>query len=152
MGDLFRIYPKTQSARENLLINGFTHNNIFVSLLSRNPYQVRDQEVRSTKLLIGGVPMSVANTEVEHALLDLDLKLLSDIKYETYRDSDGKWTHFKTGRRFVYIEMPKLNLKTFTQIGLWRASLFYREQIRPQRNNREKEPSAGQPKQPDTVD
>ena len=113
MGDLYRIYTKTLSAREDLLIKGFTFNNLSVPLLSRNPFQVKDQVINSTKLVIGGVPMSVADSEVERALLDLDLNLLSEIKYETYRDSYGKWTHFKTGRRFVYIVMPKLNLDQF---------------------------------------
>ena len=88
--------------------------------------------------------MTVADSEVEQALLDLDLKLLSEVKYETYRDSQGKWTHFKTGRRFVYVEMPKLNLQPFLQIGLWRASVYYREQIRPKRDNRVTEAPAGQ--------
>ena len=136
MGDLYRIYAKSISARENLLINGFSYNNVFVSLLAHNPFQVKDQQVRSTKLLIGGVPMSVADSEVERALLDLNLKLLSDLKYETYRDSHVKWTHFKTGRRFVYVEIPELNLQPFLKIGLWKASIFYKEQIRPERQNR----------------
>ena len=135
MGDLFRVYAKTEMAKEDLLIKGFSFNNISVSLLARNPFQVKDQKVRSTKLFIGGVPMSVADSEVERALLDENLKLLSDLKYETYRDSDGKWTHFKTGRRFVFIEIPELNLKPFLQIGLWRANLFYKEQIRPKKTD-----------------
>ena len=150
MGDLFRIYPKTRPARDELLTKGFIYNGIFVSLLSKNPYQVRDEEVNSTKLLIDGVPMSVADSEIEKALLDLDLKLLSDIKYETYRDSNGKWTHFKTGRRFVYVQIPKLNLKPFLQIGLWRASIYYKEQIRPKRNSGQEAPIEEQSKQPDT--
>ena len=135
MGDLFRVYAKTDQAKEDLLIKGFSFNNISVSLLARNPFQVKDQKVRSTKLFIGGVPMSVADSEVERALLDENLKLLSDLKYETYRDNDGKWTHFKTGRRFVFIEIPELNLKPFLQIGLWRANLFYKEQIRPKKSD-----------------
>ena len=142
IGDLFRIYAKSNDARENLLINGFTFNNVFVPLLARNPFQVKDQQVKSTKLLIGGVPMSVADSEIVGALLDLNLKLLSDLKYETYRDTGGKWTHFKTGRRFVYAEIPSLNLKPFLMIGLWKASVFYKEQIRPQRINRTRETPA----------
>ena len=137
MGDLYRVYTKTWNAREDLLIKGFCFNGVSVTLLSRNPFRTRDQQVKSTKLIIGGVPMSVADSEIERSLLDLNLNLLSDIKYETYRDSEGKWTHFKTGRRFVYIEIPQLNLNQFLQIGLWRASLFYKEQIRPNKNNNE---------------
>ena len=113
IGDLFRIYTKNLSAREDLLIKGFSFNNISIPLLSHNPFQVKDQVVNTTKLVIGGVPMSVADSEIERALLDLGLNLLSELKYETYRDNNGKWTHFKTGRRFVYIELPKLNLDQF---------------------------------------
>ena len=135
MGDLFRIYTKTLTAREDLLINGFEFNNTSVSLLARNPFQIKDQHVQSTKLIIGGVPMSVADSEIQRALLDLNIQLLSELKYETYRDANGKWTHFKTGRRFVYIVLPKLNLDCLIKIGLWRATLYYREQIRPKKNN-----------------
>ena len=139
MGNLYRIYTKTLSAREDLLINGFIFNNTSVSLLARNPFQVKDQQVPSTKLIIGGVPMSVADSEIERALLDLNIKMLSELKYETYRDADGKWTHFKTGRRFVYIELPQLNLDCFVKIGLWKASLYYRQQIRPRKQNNNSE-------------
>ena len=134
MGNLYRVYTKSFSAREDLLIKGFSYNNVSVTLLGHNPFQVRD-EIRSTKLIIGGVPMSVADSEVERALLDIQVDLLSDIKYETYRDASGKWTHYKTGRRFVYIKLPPLNLSPFLTIGLWRANLFYKEQIRPQKRS-----------------
>ena len=139
MGDLFRIYTKNLSAREDLLIKGFSFNNISIPLLSHNPFQVKDQVVNTTKLVIGGVPMSVADSEIERALLDLGLNILSELKYETYRDNNGKWTHFKTGRRFVYIELPKLNLDQFLKIGLWKATLYYRQQIRPKKVNKQED-------------
>ena len=148
IGDLYRIYTKSEKAREDLLINGFSFNNVSVTLLARNPFLVRDHEVNSTKLIIGGVPMSVADSEIERALLDLNLNMLSDIKYETYRDADGKLTHFKTGRRFVFVEIPKLNLKPELKIGIFKANLFYREQIRPGRPNRNADTPAGQTNNP----
>ena len=131
MGDLYRIYLKNQDARDTALVNGITHNNCSISLLSHNPFQVRDQNSNTTKILIGNVPLSVDDSEIERALLEKDIVFKSSLKFETYRTPDGKWTHYKTGRRFFYAEVPKLNLNPFLQIGLWRASIFYREQIRP---------------------
>ena len=60
--------------------------------------------------------------------------MLSDLKFENYRDREGKWTNYKTGRRLVYCKKPTLNLKPFTRIGLWNASIYYRGQVRPKRN------------------
>ena len=135
IGKLFRIYVKCEKARDKLAIEGFTFKGRHVSFHTRNPFTVND-EPDTVKIIIGGVPLSVANSEFERALLDLDINIISDIKFENYRDKDGKWTAYKTGRRFVYCKKPKLNLKPFIKIGLWNASLYYREQIRPNTQNR----------------
>ena len=135
IGGLFRIYLKTEKAREDLLISGFNFNNCNVSLLGLNPFSAAaDQATPTTKIIIGGIPLSVAESEIEKALLEKGVKLKSDIKLEHYRDQDGKLTSFKTGRRFLYSELPKLNLDPFLKIGLWNASIFYREQIRPKKS------------------
>lgn len=131
MGNLFRIYIKNESARNKLRIEGFTFNDHLVSLFSNNPFSVKDQSSETVKIIIGGVPLSVSNEEFEKALLDLNVQLVSDIKFENYRDSEGKWTNYKTGRRFVYCKNPTLNLKPYTKVGLWNASIYYRGQIRP---------------------
>ena len=130
MGDLYRIYLKNQQARDIALVNGITIHNCAISLLSHNPFQVRDQ-INTTKIFIGNVPLSVDDSEIERALLEQGIVFKSGLKFETYRTPDGKWTHFKTGRRFIYTEIPKLNLNQFLKIGLWRASIFYKEQTRP---------------------
>ena len=130
MGDLYRIYLKNQQARDMALVNGITIDNCAIALLSHNPFQVRDQN-NTTKIFIGNVPLSVDDSEIERALLDQGIVFKSGLKFETYRTPDGKWTHFKTGRRFIYTEIPKLNLNHFLKIGLWRASIFYKEQTRP---------------------
>ena len=135
IGKLYRIYVKCEKAKDKLATEGFTFQGRHVSFHTRNPFTVND-EPDTVKIIIGGVPLSVANSEFESALLDLNIEIISDIKFENYRDKDGKWTAYKTGRRFVYCKKPKLNLKPFIKIGLWNASLYYREQIRPSTKNR----------------
>ena len=124
-GDLYRISVLTQTAREDLLIHGIIFNGCNVQLLSHNPFSVSDQATPSTKIVIGGVPISVADSEFERCLIEQGVNLKSDMKMETYRDEDGKWTRFKTGRRFVYCDVPERNLPIFLQIGLWHATIWY---------------------------
>ena len=130
IGKLFRIYVKCEKAKDQLTIEGFTFKGRHVSFHTRNPFTI-NEEPDTVKIIIGGVPLSVANSEFEKALIDLNVDIISDLKFENYRDRDGKWTAYKTGRRFVYCKKPKLNLKPFIKIGLWNGSLYYREQVRP---------------------
>ena len=131
--NVFRVYCKTQTAYIKLSTEGFTHEGHQVCLYTRNPFSVQDQAPDTVKIIIGGVPLSVATDEFSKALLDLNVEMLSEFKFENYRDKEGKWTNYKTGRRFVYCKKPALNLKPFTRIGLWNASVYYRGQVRPKR-------------------
>ena len=134
MRNIFRIYCKTKTASNKLSTEGFTFNNHQVPLYTRNPFSVSDQSSETVKIIIGGVPLSVANDEFLKALFDLKVEIVSDLKFENYRDREGKWTDYKTGRRFIYCKKPTLNLMPFTKIGLWNASIYYRGQIRPNKN------------------
>lgn len=134
IGKLYRIYIKNENARDKLCSEGFEFRDRHVSLYTRNPFTVREQ-ADTVKIIIGGVPLSVAHEEFEKALIDLNVEMVSDIKFENYRDSNGKWTAYKTGRRFVYCKKPNLNLKPFTKIGLWNASIWYKEQVRPTKHD-----------------
>ena len=118
MGNLFRAYTKTESARNKLSIEGFSFQGHQVNLFTHNPFTVKEQSPETVKIIIGGVPLSVAQDEFEKALLELKVEMISDIKFENYRDNDGKWTDYKTGRRFVYCKKPSLNLKPFTTMIL----------------------------------
>ena len=135
MKNIFRIYCRSKAASDKLSTEGFVFENHQVSLYTHNPFSVRDQSDDTVKIIIGGVPLSVANDEFMKALLDLNVEVLSELKFENYRDRDGKWTDYKTGRRFIYCKKPSLNLKPFTKIGLWNASVYYKGQIRPKRVN-----------------
>ena len=97
--------------------------------VTRSAYSltVKEQSPETVKIIIGGVPLSVAH-DVK-GLLDLKVEIVSEIEFENYRDSEGKWTNYKTGRRFVYCKNPSLNLKPITRVGLWNATIYYRGQI-----------------------
>ena len=130
IGKLYRIYIKNENAYDKLFTEGFVFRGQHVSLYSKNPFTVKEQS-DTVKIIIGGVPLSVAHQEFEKALIDLNVQIISDIKFENYRDNNGKWTSYKTGRRFVYCKKPQLNLKPFTKVGLWSASIYYQGQVRP---------------------
>ena len=74
------------------------------------------------------MPLSYTNNEIEEVLVKLGCQLLSAIKNECDRDTRGKLTHWRTGRRFVYISLPKEPLPREVKVGLFNAKLYHREQ------------------------
>ena len=91
IGKLFRISIKCENARDKLATEGFTFKGRHVCFYTRNPFTV-SEEPDTVKIITGGVPLSVANSEFESALLDLNVEMISEFKLENYRDKDGKWT------------------------------------------------------------
>ena len=125
---LWRIYPLSIAARRQLIIEGISFRGQSVTVLDTNPL-LAHSDGPTTKLIIGNVPISVANSEIEKGLKELDVCLRSPFKEETYRDSEGRTTRFKTGRRFVYIDIPKIPLPKKMKIGPnFLGFLYYREQ------------------------
>ena len=96
----WRIYPLSVAARWQLIIEGISFRGQAVTVLDTNPF-LTHSDGPTTKLIIGNVPISVANSEIEKGLKGLDVCLSSPFKEETCRDSKGRTTRFKTGRRFV---------------------------------------------------
>ncbi|GFS21323.1 hypothetical protein ElyMa_003335800 [Elysia marginata] len=70
----------------------------------------------------------------------IGVKLRSQLREEHYRDDERKLTRFKTGRRFVYMDIPILLLSTTTtKVGeQFRAFLFYREREDQHKKNNER--------------
>ena len=134
---LWRIYPKTNEARQTLLMQGIELRGVKLSLYNDNPYSVRTHinrngvrysyERPTTKLWISDLPLSVADSEIEIALGKLDLELRSTIKRECARNNNGELTHFLTGRRFVSISIPTNPLdKSLRVAGFW-ATAYHKE-------------------------
>lgn len=129
---LWRIYPASSSARNKLLLEGFSIRQVSLNVVSQNPFVLRDSnsgvEKPSTKLWIDDVPISVADSEIEFTLKKLGCELRSEIKKERARDADSKLTRFLTGRRFVFITTPHKPLEKNTTVGFFVARLFHKEQ------------------------
>ena len=124
MGKIFRIYPKTNTAREALIIHGIEYNSTHLPVLTNNPFV--DTGKTSVRAIIGNVPLSVSNTEIFDSFSSIEgVKTRSKLFYEGYRNEDKTLTSFKTGRRFIYIDTPKKPLPRFFQVGSWKATLYH---------------------------
>ena len=133
---LWRIYPTTTAARNELLIRGLKLRNVTVKVCADNPFSLRDgagNEKPSTKVFIGNVPISVADSEIEHSLVSLGCELRSDVKQQRARDTDGKLTRFLTGSRFVFITLPPSPLEKTMKVSFFTASVYHKEQKNTQR-------------------
>ena len=132
LGGLWRIYPTTTTARNNILIQGFSFRNVTLKVCDTNPNILHDsttgREVPTTKVFIDQVPLSVADCEIENALKKIGCELRSDIKKQRARDNDGKLTRFLTGKRFVFITLPPKPLERRLKIVYYNASIFHVEQ------------------------
>ena len=124
---LWRIYPLSVTARPQLIFEGISFRGQAVTVLDTNPF-LTHSDSPTTKLIVGNVQISVANSEIEKGLKQLDVCVRSPLKEETYRDSEGRTTRFKTGRLFVYIDIPTIPLPKKMKIGPnFLGLLYYRE-------------------------
>ncbi|GFR93061.1 hypothetical protein ElyMa_004369300 [Elysia marginata] len=106
---LWRIYPTSVEARRDLIVSGVELGGQAITVLGQNPFLVRGQgEIPTKKLIIGNIPISVAQSEIMDAFEALRVALRSPMKDEHYRDEMGGLTRFKSGRPFVYLNIPKI--------------------------------------------
>ena len=127
LNGLYRIYLSTNEARKVLIAQGVTIGDTYVSVIEVNPKIVRGaEESSSVKLIIGNLPLSVSNDEIERELKNLEgVNLKSRLFFENYRDDEGGLSSFKTGRRFAYINPPAKPLPLRFQCMQWKASLYH---------------------------
>ena len=136
IGPLWRIYTKTLEARARLLSQGLSVRGVDIRLYDKSPFLLHDgvSEIPTTRLTIDGVPLTGCEEDLQHLIKKLGINLRSPIMLEKARDPDGKLTKWVTGRRFMWIELPKVSLAPFYMVSGFRARLYYREQTRPQVN------------------
>lgn len=132
IGGLWRLYPKSVKARHDLLLGGIKLRNQTISPFDKNPYIVRTPEgvteSRTTKLIIGNLPLSYSNEEIERKLSQLGCESHSKLMMERDRDENGGLTRWLTGRRFIYIAIPSQPLPQKVSIGSASVTLYHREQ------------------------
>ena len=141
IGALWRIYPRSSEARRKLQIEGFILRGLHVEVKDRNPFIITSpdgtqREILATKLTVSNFPLSFSDDEILQAISAMGVNLRSRLIHEKDRDSRGRLTHWKTGRRFVYIEVPKDPLPKSLEVGGFRGSLYHKEQ---KKGDRQKE-------------
>lgn len=113
IGALWRIYAKSSVARMTLLSRGIGLRGRQISLLARNPFLLTDDngdEVEVTRLFIGNIPISFSNEEIGKALKKAGVVARAPIVDEHVRDLAGHMTNWVSGRRMVWIDIPKVHL------------------------------------------
>lgn len=135
---LWRIYPRDKGARQKLLIQGMTVRGVQVTVKEKNPYLIpsldgKEEEVPATKVIVGNVPISYSDQEIVKSVQELGCTLRSKLILERDRDERGKLTHWLTGRRIIYVSIPREPLPKHIQVGPFRASVYHREQKDPLR-------------------
>lgn len=87
-----------------------------------------EREIPATRLTIGSIPLSFSNEEILKYVEKLSVKTRSRLMDERARDENGKLSHWKTGRRFIYIDVPATPLPRSLKMGNFNATLFHKEQ------------------------
>ena len=88
-----------------------------------------EREIPATRLTIGNLPLSFSNEEISKYISKLpSVNVRSSLMEERARDDSGKLTHWKTGRRFVYIDVPSQPLPKTLRMGSFSATLYDKEQ------------------------
>ena len=134
-GELWQIYPLTQQARLDLLSEGIVLRGETVIPNDKHPFVVPygngERMIQTTKVIIGNIPLSYSNQEIEEAIIRLpSVTKRSKVFDEKAREENGHLTNFKTGRRYIYIEVPPQPLPYRTKIGNYTATLYHKEQRR----------------------
>ena len=62
--------------------------------------------MKTTKVIIGNLPISYSNEEIERKLIQIGCQPHSKLMMESDRDDRGGLTRWLTGRRFVYVKIP----------------------------------------------
>lgn len=130
MSTYWKIFPSSLSARALLLSKGMQLRGKPLPLHGQNPFLHRGgdgREIESTRLSIDRIPLSLSNDEILDSLKKNDVHVLGPLTLERDRDEQGKLTRFVTGRRLVWIEVPKSPLPKQLQMGPCRAFLYHKE-------------------------
>ena len=133
IGGAWRIYMLDSVARSQVLVTGISLRDTQVTIYDRNPYlnqhlRPGHEHIETTRLYVRNIPLSYDNDVITGYLKDMNIEMLGNLKYCRARTPEGKLTNFKTGDRFVEIVVPEEPLPKRKEMGLFTASLYYKEQ------------------------
>lgn len=133
IGGAWRIYMLDSEARAQVLVTGISLRDTQVTIYDRNPFlhphlRLGHEHIETTRLYVRNIPLSYDNDVITGYLKDMNIEMLGNLKYCRARTPEGKLTNFKTGDRFVEIVVPEEPLPKRKEMGLFTASLYYKEQ------------------------
>ena len=103
-----------------------------VKLYVQNPFNLRSEngeEIPGTRLNIAGLPLSVSDEDLKASLQDLGVKMRGNIVWEKVKKRDDTLhPHWITGRRYTFIDLPKVSLSNKLNVGSFTCYLNYKEQ------------------------
>ena len=110
IGGLWRIYMylTDSNTRIQLVCTGFNLRGIQINLKDKNPFlhTLGREDIETTRVYVRNIPLSFDNGEIEKVFRSKKIEKVSPIKYVKARTNEGKCTNFKTGDRFVDVEIP----------------------------------------------
>ena len=125
---LWRVYPMNEVARIKILTKGISMGNRLVRFEGVNPFSRGDGvESSGTRLWISNLPFSYSNEAVARNLTAAGLKLRSKITFEKARGPDGMLSDWRTGKRSVWIDMPKQEVSRHCKMVDFSAFLYHKE-------------------------
>ena len=119
---LWRIYPKSEEARMEILSSQITLRGTRVDIYDTNPYIRQDTD--SHYVAVHDLPLSYSNQELEKRFTLRGFTLSSDIKYQYAQDENKKLTSYKTGSHLTFIKGPIHSLPEKANIGLFTARIW----------------------------
>ena len=120
IGNLWRVYLKTENARARVLQQGINIEHQHIDLQSEQPGSHFRRERNSIKITVKDIPLTYTNDSIKNVLKDHGAKLKSNVINSRIRDIDGNLTNYLNGERIVYadIDHTKINpLPRFLLIG-----------------------------------
>ena len=94
---VFKIFFKEMKLRYKLLISGLSVRGIDIPVYGENPLAIDGQE--AVRLKISNVDYLTPDSDVLSALKKLNIKIVTDLMYECYRDKEGNLLKTKNGSR-----------------------------------------------------
>ena len=104
---VWKLYTKSLNSRMQLLSHGLVIKGISIDLHDDNPYVRQKDDQSVERIIIKDLPIEIDKSKIEEHFKVIDgLELKSQVRYSKIKDSDGQWTNFKNGDRFVYALGP----------------------------------------------
>ena len=133
LGGVWRIYMLDPVARAQVLATGISLRDLQVTLYDKNPLKnpyllPGNENIVTTRLYVRNVALSYDNGVIINYLKEMNVQMIGELKYCRARNEQGKLTNFKTGDRFVEIVVPDEPLPKRKGMGVFYATLYYKEQ------------------------